>query len=410
MPFSAGIATLAQVKRRLSIADAVDDALLQDIINGVSGAMEAYCGRRLRRDHRRTEYFRGGSEVIRVQVYPIAKIHSIRESSTRDFSDSGAYVELVEGEDYVLESSEQGEQPGYSGLIRRIGRWLGSDGMPGTIQVVYTGGYKTADEEALENQTVVISASDEVSDYGILQTSVTDLAGTTTSYQLINETDTEIPLVVGLTPRKSTLRFSSPSILPVWAMYNMTLAFRMRATAFGSITPTIRCIADDPRLRGSLSTIYAATGAEIVTPPTLSSNALAAYSVNLHGLSNYSAILSLLNSTMAVGHISFLFGRSDAAQTETLYIAASEDATPANRPTLSISHGLAFLDPYSIDSDLVSACAVQSVHDYQTRKQPGMRNQANRGVAIASGSSYMKDPAELLPYVKSVVDRYARAV
>ena len=118
-----GFVTLAQFKQRfgISAADTTDDAMLQRLINDTAGMLENAAGRTLRRDHARTEYFRGGEYTIRVACSPIAKIHSIRESETRDFTTSGSYTELVDGTDYVVDEGQDGMRPGETGVIRRLG-------------------------------------------------------------------------------------------------------------------------------------------------------------------------------------------------------------------------------------------------------------------------------------------------
>jgi hypothetical protein len=95
--------SLADFKTRLKISNATEDDLLSQILEMVSDTLELVgAGRRLRRLHRQREVFNGGERLIRVRTHPIAKIHSIRESSTRDFETSGSYTELTEGTDYVL--------------------------------------------------------------------------------------------------------------------------------------------------------------------------------------------------------------------------------------------------------------------------------------------------------------------
>ena len=159
-----GFATLAELKARLGINTSITDhnTTLQEIINGVSGAIESIAGRQLRRSHRTVEFFTGGGYLIRTRMAPIAKVHSIRESDTRDFETSDSYEELTEDatDGFMLERDAMGRESGASGFIRRLGqKWLGNANSPGLIRVEYTGGYKSEEEIALENATVILSGN-----------------------------------------------------------------------------------------------------------------------------------------------------------------------------------------------------------------------------------------------------------
>ena len=164
-----GFATVDDLKCRLRFGDNIDDTLLLEILTATAGAIENAAGRTLRREHARVEVFEGGGRTLRVGVWPIAKVHSIRESEGRDFSDSDNYIELTEDTDYVLQPGPHG-MPGSTGIIRRLNaNWAGSVKSPGKTQVIYTGGYKTDGEIELEDTTGSLTTSGDILSYGLKQ-------------------------------------------------------------------------------------------------------------------------------------------------------------------------------------------------------------------------------------------------
>ncbi|MCH7995356.1 MAG: NAD-dependent DNA ligase LigA, partial [Planctomycetes bacterium] len=90
----------AQLKERLTVTDTVNDTTFRVLLKNVSAAFGAFLGRELRRDYGLREVF-GGLEVARLSRWPIVKVHSIRESSTRDFTNSDNYTELIAGTDWL---------------------------------------------------------------------------------------------------------------------------------------------------------------------------------------------------------------------------------------------------------------------------------------------------------------------
>jgi hypothetical protein len=143
-----GFCTKAEVVARLQLgSDTSFDTIIDQLVLGVATMMEGIAGRQLHQEAV-TEYHSGGTELIRVAVSPIKTTGTvtIRESESYDWTTSGEYTELAVNEDYIF---RPGERPGSSGIIRRLNQfWSGNhETLPGTIKVVYTGGYIEADAE-----------------------------------------------------------------------------------------------------------------------------------------------------------------------------------------------------------------------------------------------------------------------
>ncbi len=135
------LAKLDDLKRWLNISDTNDDALLTQLLEGVSGRFAQACNRTLERAEL-TEYHDGGAGVVHLLAYPIESITSIKETLDGDFDSAEV---LTEHTDY--------EQDTNSGLVYRLyGNWL--DGIR-TVQVIYTGGYLPPDQIPSGNQVVV---------------------------------------------------------------------------------------------------------------------------------------------------------------------------------------------------------------------------------------------------------------
>lgn len=79
-------------------------------------------------------------------------------------------------------------------------------------------------------------------------------------------------------------------------------------------------------------------------------------------------------------------------------------------PRLELHHGWTFVDPFFTPDDLRHANLLQAVHEYQTRKSPGMISQYARGAASATGGGYMKTANMLLPEVAAAAARYRRII
>jgi len=402
-----GFATLAELKARLGINTSITDhnTTLQEIINGVSGAIESIAGRQLRRSHRTVEFFTGGGYLIRTRMAPIAKVHSIRESDTRDFETSDSYEELTEDatDGFMLERDAMGRESGASGFIRRLGqKWLGNANSPGLIRVEYTGGYKSEEEIALENATVILSGN-TVLDYGIEWG-----GGDDDPYRAINADDSAI--YVGLaasTTRRGALRFATSNIiLPAWTIVEASLTYTAFRTTDSGVLQVF-AVKQDPMLRGDLQGIYDSsedddstrviqqtlTGVETTRTEDVLDNEFVADT------------LAVFHNTLRNGFLGFSLCAS-LPLADSITFDTVENETSAYQPSLSILHGTAFYDSFTTPDDLRHAALIQSAHDWQTRRHPGMTSQSMRGVSIASGASYSKQPSHLLPTVQEVARRY----
>jgi len=400
-------ATLAELKERIGIAvaDVTDDAFLTSLLDLTAGAIESAAGRPLRRSHARTEYFTGGAAVIQLDVYPIAKVHTVRESATRDFITAGAYQELVEGTDFVVDPGPGGRY-GETGQLRRIGgRWLGSKIAPGCVRVVYTGGYKTDAEAEVEKQTVNLSSGGKIDSY-----SITLLSGV---YGEDLATDPEIRAgsTVGATTTtwRGVLRFDTEDvILPSWTITKLAATWYHRYET-GLHKYDMHLLSSiDPRLAG-LPGIYAAIGSEPLIAYGLTAGNPTQTEANLTvGLSD--EVLDALLNSLRSGFIALGFKEFSGSGTyvHNVRIATVRHATPAYWPRLTVTHRPQFEDPHVTPDDLRNANLLQSVHEYMTRRTPGMISQATRGTIMPSGASYLKTAADLLPEVQRIALGYRR--
>jgi len=389
-------ATLAELKERIGIAagDTADDALLTSLLDLTAGSIESAAGRPLRRCHARTEYFTGGSAVIQLDAYPIAKVHSVRESATRDFDTAGAYQELVEGTDFVADPGPGGRY-GETGQLRRIGgRWLGSKVAPGCVRVVYTGGYKTDGERGAENATVIVNSLSDVQSYTLLSGSGT-----------LNLATGDDIMVTSSLASVAIVRFDvSETILPVWrpvlsnflSLYGRYVgsALSVGVWLVNPLDPVTVPIADLVAAMQSSSSLYSST---------LSSPTDALLTLTPLGSGAQAAIEAALFN----GHVSFALGVSGSTAWSGR-ISSHVHTILAQRPALTLAHRPSFTDPYLIPDDLRNANLLQSVHEYMTRRTPGMISQATRGTIIPSGASYLKTAADLLPEVQRIALGYRR--
>src|SRR3990172_3116859 len=405
------LARLADLKRRLGIAtnDITDDVLLNSVLDLSSALIESAAGRTLRRDHARVETFPGGKKTVRLSMSPIAKVHSIRESETGDFETAANYEELVEGTDFIIDGGDGGDarRTGESGVLRRLDQnWeSGADGRM-SVRVVYTAGYKTDGEVAAENGVVAISAGNLINRFIVRQTG-------TGGYEVLNANDVLLRVYAGGTSAfdeiaRAFFRFSLISdsfVLPVWSVTSSVLAITATCSSTGS--PSAYVLSRDPLLQGDISGLFASplvSGAvslgTIITFDTPGTTNDGSYTLSL---SNELAILAL---TAIDGFVAFSVCVTNP-NIDALYDINSP-LSASGRPILTIRHGLAFTDPFTVPDDLRQANIVQAVAEYQTRNTPGFTDQAMRGVSIASGASYKKPVAGLLPEVKEVAMRYRR--
>ncbi len=408
---SFGFSTLAEIKRRLDISpdDLSTDTLLQDILHLTAGSIENEAGRALRRVHAVTEFFTGGNRTIRTSSAPIAQIHSIRESSIRDFSDSDNYTELVQGTDYVLD--DDGQVPGKSGVIRRLDtKWSGSVSSPGEIQVVYTGGFISDEEVALSNGTTIINSSNEIQDSGIqrLEASLDEFF-----YSIVSPSSGVIQFFeFGSFPAddihsRAIVEFSTKNIiLPSWDIVSLEAEFGLRGSTAASHVISAYLLPGPLVLGGSeLSDLYDATGGTLVHSFTIASNVL---SVQNFSFSDplVAAARELFNDTLVDGHISFVFKKTvlDNIISE---LATIENTANSLHPTLTITHRNPAINSFPVPSDLRNANLIQTAYEFQQRKQPGLISKGTKG-KFASGFFEMKTLATLLPEVQQIAARYQR--
>lgn len=408
-------ATLGEFKTHLKISNTEDDSLINQILRNVSGALEmAGAGRRLRRVHRQIETFAGGGRLLHTAFAPIAKIHSIRESSTRDFDTSGAYEELEEGTDFVLESGSNGEPVGESGIIRRLNTlWLGSKTSPGQVQVKYTAGYETDDEAAQANVTHTISSDSSMIDFG--------MSGITEIAQDIFDDDTEEINLSATTSlsRKGFLRVDLTGIVPLSMLITkLSLTLSARTQIFSGATPAIRIIqlAGDPQIQSNLQTMwnlsslpdsqsweneaeYAVAGPSAVTVSADSTD------------DDWDTILAAIEDTREAGNFiafSMLPIGINPIAGDQIWQQSIQNTNSSYKPSLQLRTGKSFHDFFQVPPDLKQACIIQSVHEYKQRSNPGLKARTARGVAIASGIAIQKDAVSLLPEVVEIMLRYRR--
>ena len=427
-----GFATLADLKLRLDIKDVTDDTLLAAILDQTAGTIEGVAGRTLRRDHARTEVCNGNSDLLRVNVSPIAKVHSIRESETGDFVTAANYAELVEGTDFFIEGGLGGDsgRPGEPALIRRLGnlKWMGAwAGVVARTRVMYTGGFKTDEEKALENSKLTISSVSDIEAlelHGLLNVASPHLAkaawlhrydSTSQAFQYASSCYPLDPYAASYA-MWAILRFKlSQIILPTWQIdpTQLTLSFSVAGDAsvpkYGVVI-----LPFDPSTRKADELVYRLWGkqgylaTELLTladtldlptdADTLPHNQQVAHST----FAQADAIMLAIRE----GVIAFAF--QPAVGNTTIQVGMPECTAAENRPSVTLSHRVSFFDVFTVPDDLRNANILQAIHEYQTRKTPGMISQAMRGVSIASGASYMKTLAALLPEVEAVAMHYRR--
>ena len=387
-------ATLAELKQRIGIsaADTTDDDLLTSLLDLTAGAIESAAGRPLRRCHVRTEYFTGGSSVIQLDAYPIAKLHSVRESLTRDFETAGEYEELVEGTDFVVDPGPGGRY-GETGQLRRIGgRWAGSKVSPACVRVVYTGGYKTDEEVAAENTTVDITGSVDVQDFCLV------------TYGDSYDTDAAAePLILfdNLGHWAICCISLKRHIVPTWNLREAVFNFGAYGT--GDVAVYLFLPASINVARARASAIGPAMAAALSCGGSGLSAELAMHDV-VFGPDKSAAWEQASADAFLLGRMDFMIYSPDGYG----MFATIEHATASLRPYVRLTHYVSVDDPYTTPDDLRNANLLQAVHEYMTRRSPGMISQATRGTMMPSGSSYLKTAADLLPEVQRIALGYRR--
>ena len=130
-----------RVKSYLDFSGTGEDTLIDILIELVSARVSDYCDRKFEQESGRVEYPVGGTNILKMKLYPITSIASIKEDAEREF---GSGTELAASEYYCSgDAAENGLilraasfRRELSGVIHNT--WLG--GMD-IIKVTYSGGY-----------------------------------------------------------------------------------------------------------------------------------------------------------------------------------------------------------------------------------------------------------------------------
>lgn len=408
MLFDRGFATLDDVKNRLGIASSStsDDSVLNEIIRATAATIERVSGRPLRRRHGQIERLSGGSRTVRLSASPIAKIHYIRESTSRDFTDPDNYTELVEGTDFIMEAAE-GQRPGETGVLRRLNRnWMGDEvDRAGQIQALYTGGYKTDDEVDLEDVTVAIQSAPLIYDYTIQKQ--------TSGYYIINKIDTS-PISAGAglfgTISRAFIRFdTSALIFPIWTLLTIDLDFYASASDESQDLEAYVNSVDGEN--SDLAGIYGdldSDGDAVQFDVTTTITTLQQWNLNLQNSVDIDAVRSAITSALHFGGITFGFRMSEEGDTGTSISITSSEGSASVKPILTIQHRKLSDDLWVVPGDLRHANALQASHEYQQRRSVGVIGSSKRGVAVASGAAVQKLPIDVLPEVNEIAKRYSR--
>jgi len=425
MAFSAPMALLADLKARLKIGDTSDDVVLAEMLLAVSGAVEAVAGRPLRRGHCVRERFAGGSSLLRTNLAPIAQIHWIRESYDYDFGDPDAYTELEYGDDYVLEAGSRGELPGETGWVRKVnGAFLGTLDAPGMVEVCYTGGYKTPGEVALENGSLTFDGTVNMVLVDAFSVAARYESDTLDGYlaQFLLADTCKVGAELSGAIRKANTGFvvfhPGNVLIPTWEIVEATLTLFFNRTDGTTDTNVSGFVLPlDPRAQlRNLGDLYdyatALTDGQILANLVRNSASFSVQAMTIHSDVAYHCgdNMARVNATLRQGFLAFAFRAPFSSATLAAGIATPRHATAGNRPSLVLVHRDTLYDPFVMPDDLRHATLVQTANDWGIRRQPGFRQETQRGVSISSGVSYLKDPADLLPEVEKVARSYARFV
>ena len=420
--FIAPMASIDAIKARLKITDSIDDAVLTELALGVSAQIERVAGRSLRRIHQSQEFFAGGHSIIRPAVSPIVSIDWIRESSTRDFETSANYEELVVNEDYVIDAGILGGQLGESGLIRRLNRdFLGTKSSPNQVKIQYTGGYKTDDEAALENGTAIFSSEAEIETYGILHVRALGASSGTSSfvdtssgiYRMTNTQVSSPPNPTVASDSYLVIRIDTPDIIASWIFISLLFEIGIQVYQPGEGDPLPFLLGTtgdvDPR-NSSLSSVVDSvrSGDTIIGNPIGSISANSEVSMDKESVEiTDESKLSLIESGVRNGFIGLVLAMDSSSQLPQLSdVGTIENADSEHKPKITLKHRANVADKFAMPADLESACAMQTIHEFQNRTNPGLKSKAARGVSIASGQSISKNPINLLPAVEAIALSY----
>ena len=142
-----GICTLSDIKERTGITTTDYDAALSRIINGVESLFNSYTGRSLIVTAADViEYYSGCGPSLQLKRYPVISITSIKESLDYEFVSADGLEPNV---DYRLING------GKFGIIWRVyADWID---ILDSIEVVYRGGYCSADMVPDENEIALPS-------------------------------------------------------------------------------------------------------------------------------------------------------------------------------------------------------------------------------------------------------------
>lgn len=418
-------ATIVDMKRRLGYASPAGthehDALMTEILKAVSATIEGAAARPLRRHHARTEYHTGGTDRIRLRVAPVAVIHTIRESASRDFETSGSYTELVETDDYIFQPGD--EEKGESGvLIRLNGNWMGNGGNPGQVRVVYTGGYRTTGEDELADTAITIDG-DNLDDFGLRVNNIADYttpfdSETAESYQVLDPAGTTVRVQddrSNLDLYFGMFAFNLADFFPAtWEAVSAELSLYSLAPPTGETIELIfprEWFFGNPKYASAENVLIGLVDHPLlVFEPDGSYKALDLFNADASSYWTDAEQKAFVQQGIVDGYLGILaFPGSSGVDPFTEHtIYAKEHADADKRPKLIMLCRPTLYDPFTVPGDLRHASLIQGIYEFQHRAQPGIIAASQRGVQIASGASITKNEVHLLPEVLAVAEKYRR--
>lgn len=125
------ICTLAEIKADLGLADTVDDAVLQLLIDSLEGRFESHLNRSLLRTVGAVELFDGGEHCLLVARFPVETVTSVHQSADQTW-DATTLLDGADGE-FIVNYQRGRLYYGHGGFDWPWGVQ--------NIRVVYTGGY-----------------------------------------------------------------------------------------------------------------------------------------------------------------------------------------------------------------------------------------------------------------------------
>ena len=429
MIYPGAFATTSELKSRMGITDTANDAVLLEILKGTSGAIEAYVGHILRRQHGLRERINCHDRIATLQGFPVAEVHWVRESPTHDFDDPDNYTELVENEDYVLEPANITASPGQYGTIKRIGnRWnYQGHGLMG-VEVCYTAGYRTPQEVAAESGTLTIDGATNTSACKSFSVALENRSGEEGEHGVQDAASTTV-LVGNVVSsgfnkiHRGFVVFTLADLLAYsWQVTEATLGLYFNRSA-GSVATSIDGFLIGKRnplrmMRGpkleELYEILDDAENQVFEGIANSSSTFVLSSQTLHSMAtlNSASVMKKLNESIRAGGF-IAFGFKEDTETVGTSLQGSfcspTHATSGQRPSLVMKYQATIIDEYGTPDDLRHACLLQAAADFYTRKSGPFIQETQRGVSISSGISYTKGAQDLLPQVKKIADRYRRA-